>query len=55
LLLETVPIMFEFRNIIVELIRNPLPGHPGKYSSPTYEIPHSAEQAAVTGQAEMIA
>ncbi|NKQ71762.1 hypothetical protein C3Y89_15585 [Rhizobium sp. UPM1132] len=55
LLLEAVPIMFEFRNIIVELIRNPLPGHPGQYSSPTYEIPHSAKQAAVTGQAEVIA
>ncbi|MGF9567096.1 ferritin-like protein [Neorhizobium sp. JUb45] len=38
LLLEAVPMMFEFRNMIVELIRNPLPGRPGVNGSPTYEI-----------------
>ncbi|AJD44394.1 ferritin-like protein (plasmid) [Rhizobium gallicum bv. gallicum R602sp] len=53
LLLEAVPIMFEFRNMILELIRNPLTNHPGKNGCPTYEIPGSTKQAAVTRQAEV--
>ena len=55
LLLEAVPIMFEFRNTILELIRNPLPNHPGMNGSPTYEIPGSTKQAAPTRQSEVIA
>jgi hypothetical protein len=38
LLLEAVPRMFEFRNMIGELIRNPLPGSNGLHATPTYEI-----------------
>lgn len=38
LLLEAVPRMFEFRNMIGELIRNPLPGSNGLHAMPTYEI-----------------
>ncbi|MBX5270307.1 hypothetical protein HJB99_16805 [Rhizobium sp. NLR17b] len=53
LLLEAVPMMFEFRNMILELIRNPLPKHPGKNGSPTYEIPGGIKQPAVTRQAEV--
>ncbi|MFB2605108.1 hypothetical protein ACE04B_24475, partial [Rhizobium phaseoli] len=53
LLLEAVPMMFEFRNMILELIRNPLPGHPGKNGSPTYEIYGGIKQPAVTRQAEV--
>ncbi|MGO6898006.1 ferritin-like protein, partial [Rhizobium ruizarguesonis] len=52
LLLEAVPMMFEFRNMILELIRNPLPRHPDKNGSPTYEIPGNIKQPAVTRQAE---
>ena len=55
LLLEAVPIMFEFRNTILELIRNPLPKHPGMNGSPTYEIPGGIKQPAVNRQAEVIA
>lgn len=54
LLLEAVPIMFEFRNMILELIRNPLPNHPGMNGGPTYEIPGNI-QAAGSRQAEVIA
>ncbi|WHA44031.1 ferritin-like domain-containing protein [Agrobacterium larrymoorei] len=39
LLLEAVPLMFEFRNLMLELLRNPLPNHPGLFGSPTFEIP----------------
>lgn len=51
LLLEAVPVMFEFRNMMLELIRNPLQGHPGLNGSPTYEIgkntadPYAAHRA----------
>ena len=55
LLLEAVPMMFEFRNMIFELIRNPLPDCPGKNGGPTYEIPGGTKQAVVTQQAEVIA
>jgi hypothetical protein len=55
LLLEAVPIMFEFRNMILELIRNPLRSYPGKNGSPTYEIPSSTKQPAITRQAEVTA
>lgn len=54
LLLEAVPMMFEFRNMILELIRNPLPNDPGMNGSPTYEVPGSTRQPAVR-RAEVIA
>lgn len=38
LLLEAVPKMFEFRNLMSELIRNPLPGGSGLHAMPTFEI-----------------
>jgi Ferritin-like len=38
LLLEAVPIMFNFRNRIVELIRNPIPGL-ATNAGPTFEMP----------------
>jgi hypothetical protein len=38
LLVEAVPKMFEFRNLIVRLVRNPLPGS-DLYAAPTFEIP----------------
>ncbi|MBB4569465.1 ferritin-like domain-containing protein [Rhizobium leucaenae] len=38
LLLEAVPRMFEFRNLMGDLIRNPLPDYPGQYAMATFEI-----------------
>ncbi|MGY5811057.1 ferritin-like domain-containing protein [Rhizobium sp. LEGMi198b] len=38
LLLQAVPRMFEFRNLMGDLIRNPLPNHPGQYAMATFEI-----------------
>lgn len=38
LLLEAVPRMFEFRNLMGELIRNPLPGSGGLHAMATFEI-----------------
>jgi hypothetical protein len=38
LLLQAVPKMFEFRNLMGELIRNPLPGSDGLHAMPTFEI-----------------
>jgi hypothetical protein len=38
LLLGAVPKMFDFRNLIAELIRNPLPDSDGLYAAPTFEI-----------------
>lgn len=55
LLLEAVPIMFEFRNMMLELIRNPLPGHPGLNGSPTYEIGRDVAAQEVASQAEAVA
>ncbi|MBP2561459.1 hypothetical protein J2857_004249 [Neorhizobium galegae] len=55
LLLEAVPIMFEFRNMMLELIRNPLPGHPGLNGSPTYEIGRDAAGPCVACQAGAVA
>jgi hypothetical protein len=46
LLLEAVPRMFEFRNMIGELIRNPLPGSNGLHAMPTYEIDLAIAQLA---------
>jgi hypothetical protein len=49
LLLEAVPRMFEFRNLMGELIRNPLPGGGGLHAMPTFEIDGAmAELAAAT-------
>ncbi|MGO8227424.1 hypothetical protein ACC794_38410, partial [Rhizobium ruizarguesonis] len=55
LLLEAVPMMFDFRNLILELIRTPLPRHPDKNDSPTYEIPGNIKQPAATRQTEATA
>ncbi|MGG7519516.1 ferritin-like domain-containing protein [Allorhizobium undicola] len=41
-----VPLMFEFRNIMQELIRNPLPGKPGRNGGPTYEIGTASQKTA---------
>ena len=38
LLLAAVPLMFDFRNLITELVRNPLPGNAGDNAAPTFEI-----------------
>lgn len=38
LLLTAVPMMFEFRNLMLALIRNPLPGQPGRNGGPTFEV-----------------
>ena len=38
LLLDAVPMMFAFRDLMIELIRNPLPGHEGSTAGPTFEI-----------------
>lgn len=38
LLLEAVPRMFEFRNLMGEIIRNPIPGGGGLHAMPTFEI-----------------
>jgi hypothetical protein len=39
LLLKAVPRMFELRNKINQLIRNPIPGMPGVNAAPTFEMP----------------
>ncbi|NTJ44316.1 hypothetical protein G6L28_17105 [Agrobacterium larrymoorei] len=46
LLLKAVPIMFEFRNLMFDLIRNPLPGHPGLHGGPTFEVATSDHETA---------
>lgn len=55
LLLQAVPMMFEFRNMMLELIRNPLPGSPGLNGSPTFEIEGNAQSPYATCQVEVIA
>ncbi|WP_341486578.1 ferritin-like protein [Pararhizobium sp. A13] len=45
LLMEAVPRMFEFRNMIGELIRNPLPGTNGLHAMATFEIAGDAATA----------
>ena len=53
LLLEAVPKMFEFRNLMGELIRNPLPGSDGLHAMPTFEIDDVwAEMAAPAEKAD---
>lgn len=47
-LFGAVPRMFEFRNLMTELIRNPLPGSNGLYAAPTYEIAGVARNDAPT-------
>ncbi len=51
LLLEAVPRMFEFRNLIWELVRNPLPGT-DRYAGPTFEISQSTLPAEAAHAAQ---
>lgn len=46
LLIEAVPRMFEFRDLMGELIRNPLPGSGGMHAMPTFEIDAAMEELA---------
>lgn len=55
LLLDAVPLMFEFRNFILELIRNPLPDHPGFHGAPTFEIPGGPHSSSVSRHEEVSA
>jgi len=50
LLLEAVPRMFEFRNLMGELIRNPLPGSGGLNAMPTFEVDIAVEQEPATNE-----
>jgi hypothetical protein len=45
LLMSAVPQMFEFRNLMTQLVRNPLPGT-GYHAAPTFEV-HPPTQAQV--------
>ena len=50
LLLEAVPKMFEFRNLMGELIRNPLPGSGGLNAMPTFEVDIAVEHEPATNE-----
>ncbi|MDR3515037.1 MAG: ferritin-like protein [Azospirillaceae bacterium] len=48
-LMEAVAHMFEFRNAMTVLIRNPLPGSNGLYAGPTFEVSPEAAGAPQAG------
>lgn len=56
LLLAAVPLMFDFRNLITELVRNPLPDSAGCNAAPTFEIDAvTAAEALAAAREEVVA
>ncbi len=56
LLLGAVPRMFDFRNLITELVRNPLPGSAGHNAAPTFEIDAvTAAESLAAARQEVVA
>jgi hypothetical protein len=53
MLIEAVPKMFELRNLMSEIIRNPLPDGGGLHAMPTFEI--DAAMAELTASREVTA
>jgi hypothetical protein len=51
LLMSAVPQMFEFRNLLTQLVRNPLPDGGGYTGAPTFEIGGAAEASATVAGA----